>query len=46
MLEIKNLSKNFDGIKAVQNCSFDVKENEIVALVGPNGAGKTTVFNI
>ena len=46
MLKIRNLSKSFDGIKAVQNCSFDVDENSITALIGPNGAGKTTVFNL
>tara|TARA_Y100000310_G_scaffold334233_1_gene413544 strand:- start:74182 stop:74940 length:759 start_codon:yes stop_codon:yes gene_type:complete len=46
MLHIKNLNKHFGGIKAVKDCSFEVKENEIVALIGPNGAGKTTVFNL
>jgi len=46
MLEVKNLGKHFNGIKAVHDCDFKVEENEIVALIGPNGAGKTTVFNI
>lgn len=46
MLKIKNLEKSFNGIKAVQNCDFDVGSNQIVALIGPNGAGKTTVFNL
>jgi ABC-type branched-subunit amino acid transport system ATPase component len=46
MLQIKNLNKKFGGVKAVKDCSFEVKENEIVALIGPNGAGKTTVFNL
>ena len=46
ILEIQNLNKEFDGIKAVDNLSFEIAENSIVALVGPNGSGKTTVFNL
>ena len=46
MLQLKNISKRFGGVKAVDRCSFEVKENTITSLIGPNGAGKTTVFNI
>jgi branched-chain amino acid transport system ATP-binding protein len=45
-LIIRNLSKRFGGLRAVQDLSFSVKENETVALIGPNGAGKTTSFNL
>jgi len=46
MLQIQNLYKEFDGIKAVDDLSFAIEDNSIAALVGPNGSGKTTVFNI
>src|SRR5579863_6093349 len=45
-LVISNLSKRFGGLRAVQEVSLTVKENETVALIGPNGAGKTTSFNL
>lgn len=45
-LEMKNISKSFPGVKALQNVNFSVEEGEVVALLGENGAGKSTLMNV
>lgn len=46
LLEVKDLSIHFGGLKAVDHVDFQIKKSELLGLIGPNGAGKTTVFNI
>jgi ABC-type branched-subunit amino acid transport system ATPase component/ABC-type branched-subunit amino acid transport system permease subunit len=46
ILEVRNLSRSFGGLKAVQDVSFRLRRNEILGIIGPNGAGKTTLFNL
>lgn len=46
IISVKNLTKKFDGITAVDNISFEVEEGTIFGFLGPNGAGKTTTINI
>ena len=45
ILEVKNISLSFGGVKALSDISFNVKEHEIRAIIGPNGAGKSSMLN-
>lgn len=45
-LSTKSVSKHFDGVHALTNCSLKIKKGAITGLIGPNGAGKSTLFNI
>jgi len=46
ILEVRKLSKEFGGLRALHNLEFEVSKGEMLGLIGPNGAGKTTLFNV
>jgi ABC-type branched-subunit amino acid transport system ATPase component len=46
LLDVQNVSKHFDGLRAVDELSFSVREHEVLGLIGPNGSGKTTMMNL
>ena len=45
LLEVRDLTKHFGGIRAIEEVRFRAKEGSIMSIIGPNGAGKTTLFN-
>ena len=46
LLDVRNLSKSFGGVRAIVNVSFKLNQGEVLGVIGPNGAGKTTLVNI
>ena len=46
LLEVKNLTISFGGLRAVDDFQLTIKKGQLYGLIGPNGAGKTTVFNL
>ena len=46
ILDLKNISLSFGGVKALTDISIDVKQHEIRAIIGPNGAGKSSMLNV
>ena len=46
LLAVEGMTKSFGGIRALEECSFEVAEGSVSALIGPNGSGKTTAFNV
>ena len=46
LVKVENLNKSFGGLRAINNCSIEIKENSITGIIGPNGSGKSTLFNL
>src|SRR3981081_488212 len=46
LLAVEGLTKSFGGVRALDECSFEIAEGSVGALIGPNGSGKTTALNV
>lgn len=46
VLQVRNLNKSFNGLKAVDSISFDLHQGEVISIIGPNGSGKSTTINL
>src|SRR5262245_62322461 len=46
LMEVRNVSLSFGGVRAITDISFDIRKGEIRAIIGPNGAGKTSMLNV
>ena len=46
MLQLKNISKSYDGVSILKNINLEIEEGEIVSILGPSGSGKTTLLNL
>jgi branched-chain amino acid transport system ATP-binding protein len=46
LLNVSGLYKNFGGVRAINDLSFDLEQGELLGLIGPNGSGKTTAVNL
>ena len=46
LVKVQNMNKSFGGLKAINDCSIEIKEKSITGIIGPNGSGKSTLFNL
>ena len=46
LVQVESIVKTFGGLKALNDCSLEIKENSITGIIGPNGSGKSTLFNV
>ena len=46
LVQVESIVKTFGGLKALNDCSLEIKEKSITGIIGPNGSGKSTLFNV